>query len=442
MYPKLDEMCPTCYPPYSISKVDESPPKTSNNPGGNAQLNDSVLNGEIGFERMCLQPFIVQSAKNLGTLPAVTHDGTYSGSSMVADLGYDYETAKEVLFNLKEDRWITRQTRVIFVEFVVFEPTSMLYAFARFTFEQQATGGIVPSRKIEPFALYGVGQSSFKTLISIIQFVLVIFIVCLLIRLIVKLFREKKQFFKDFWNIHMVFMLSLSLAMMALTFIREAYVRSLLQTIQDNPYARMSFDYVQYGSDVVNSIAAVVIFLATIKLLQLFNFNLKIQTFVHVINLSKSSLVSYGLFFLIVFLAFAQAGNFIFGDTLIMYSTIVRSFVNVFQMALGKGLFFHDLKSISGTMGPLFIFTYFMVTTLLLLNFFVAILNDSYVDGCEIISDENNEDAIMAEFISTYIKSSLRDISKDLKQIPISKKRRYREDPETRRKRERDYFLY
>lgn len=436
-------MFPLCYPAYSLSKADESPPTTSNNPGGDIKLNDSVLSGEIGFERMCLQPFIVQSSEVLGTLPAVTHDETYSGNSMVADLGYDYETAKEVILNLKADRWITRQTRVIFVEFVVFEPTSMLYAFARFTFEQQATGAIVPSHRIEPFALYGVGQSSFKTLISIIQFVLILFIVYLLIRLILKLFKEKKQFVRDFWNIHMVFMLILSLAMMAFMFIRETYVRNLVQTIQDNPYARMSFDYVQYGTDVVNSVAAIVIFLATLKLLQLFNFNMKIQTFIHVINLSKSSLASYGLFFIIIFLAFAQAGNFIFGDTLIMYSTILRSFVNVFQMALGKGLFFHDLKDISGTMGPIFIFTYFMVTTLLLINFFVAILNDAYVDGCDIVSDETNEDAIMSEFISTYLKSSLKDISNDLKEIPMSKKRKYqKEDPEKKRLRERDYFLY
>ncbi|KAK3731172.1 hypothetical protein QZH41_005844 [Actinostola sp. cb2023] len=443
-YSKLQDMFPVCFPHYSLSKADESSPTTSNNPKGDAKLNDSVMNGEIGFERMCLQPFMVQSASKLGTLPVVTNDRTYSGSGMVADLGYDYATAKEVVVNLKEDRWIDRQTRAIFVEFVVFEPTTLLYAFARFTFEQQPTGSILPSYRIEPFALYGVGQSSFKAVMSFVQLILLLFIIILFVREIVKLARKKKQFFKDFWNIHQVIMLSLSLAMMSLNFVRESYVRKLIQAIQDNPYSRMSFDYVQYGTDVFTALAGVVIFLATIKLLKLFNFNMKIQTFVHVMKLSRPFLMSYTLIFCVTFLAFAQAGNLIFGQSLIMYSNIIRSFVNVFQMALGKGLFFHDLKDIDSTMGPLFIFCYFIVTTLLLINFFVAILNDSYVDGCETVSDGTNEDAIMSAFMAAYIKSSLKDISKELKEIPIKprKSRSTQDDPETQRAREVDYFLY
>lgn len=441
-------MFPVCYPHYDLSKVDEEPPK------GSSKLDASTLNGELGFERMCLQPFIVQTARDLGTLPVVTSDGTYSGSAMVADLGYDYSTAKDVILNLKADRWITRQTRIIFVEFVVFEPSSNLYVFGRFTFEQQPTGAIIPSHKIEPFALYGAGSSGLQTILKLFELVLFIFILVLLVRLVLQIIKEKKEFFRDFWNVLVLIMLILSIVLMAMMIVRELYVARLIKTIQENPYARLSFDYVQSGTDVVNSVAAIVVFLATLKLLRLFRFNMKIQTFNHVLALSKPFLLTYAVIFFVIFFAFAQCAHFLFGHLIYMYSNIGRSCVNVFQLALGSGVFFHELKDIDGFLGPLYILIYFLMSTLLLVNFFVAILNDSYVDGCETAAEDTNEDAIMAAFMSTYIKSSLKDISSDLKKISVKRKdksfKRYstRQADDKHEKvlpppvEEVDYFLY
>jgi len=91
-------------------------------------------------------------------------------------------------------------------------------------------------------------------------------------------------------------------------------------------------------------------------------------------------------------------------------------------MSLGSGVYFHELKDIHNVLGPFYVLVFFLMTTLLLVNFFVAILNDAYVDGCDAVADESNVDAIMSDFITTYIKSSLKDISKDLKKISVRRK--------------------
>jgi hypothetical protein len=437
-----------------MSGADESSPTTSLNPQGSVSLNDSVLNAGIGFERMCLQPFMVQPAEKLGTLPVVTDDATYSGSGMVADLGYDHSTAKEVVLNLEADNWITRQTRAVFVEFVVFEPSSKLYAFARISFEQKSIGSMFASKSIETYAMYGTGQVSFDLLILAIQFLFIIFIVVCLVKQVVKLVKLKMLYFKDPWNIHELAMLGFAVGMVAMTIVRQVYVQNLIQAIQENPYSRMSFDYVKYGTDVWKAVSSLVVFLATLKLLKLLNFNKKILTFAQVMKLSRPFLVSYAFIFFVVYFAFAQSGNLIFGQQLLMYSNVVRSFVNVFQMSLGKGLFYHDLKDIATTLGPIFILCYFMVTTLLLVNFFVTILNDSYADGSKKIDDESNEEAIVAAFMSAYIKSSLKDISKELKHLQQKKGSRRRKEQRYEMKRtaeerrvmkienEASYFLY
>ena len=60
-----------------------------------------------------------------------TTHSTYSGGGFIADLGYDLETAQLVLEGLQYNNWIDRRTRALFVEFMLYEPTTNLFAFVR-----------------------------------------------------------------------------------------------------------------------------------------------------------------------------------------------------------------------------------------------------------------------------------------------------------------------
>ena len=113
--------------------------------------------------------------------------------------------------------------------------------------------------------------------------------------------------------------------------------RRLVEKVQANPYARMSFDYVALWTDTESVFLALVIFLATMKFLRILKFNKHISIVTKSMAISKGPLLSYSVCFVVALLGFATFGNITFGSSAYMFSTFPRSIVNSFEMILGKG---------------------------------------------------------------------------------------------------------
>ena len=79
-----------------------------------------------------------------------------------------------------------------------------------------------------------------------------------------------------------------------------------------------------------------------------------------------------------------------------------------------------------------------------MMNFFVAILNDSFTEAREILEAEPTEDAEMSDFIGEYAKELLKEISNELR-VALGRNKEKDAighgtwDSKTW---ERDYFLY
>ena len=352
-----------------------------------------------------------KTSSDLGTLPVVSGTTAYGGGGFVGDLGYEMSKAEEVILNLKEDDWITRETRAIFVEFVLFEPSSNIYAFVRFLFSYQPTGVIIPSYRVEPLAIYG-ASDGLAGLVMFCQLVFVLLILWSIISECRKIFKEKCAYFKDVWNIVELLLLASAVGTVAIYIMKLQYTSSIVKKVQQNPYGRMSFDYVALMTDVESTILAVLIFLVTIRILKQFRFNSHVRVVARCVTLVKTRLIAFSIITITVMMAFAQIAMLVFGSHIYMYSNIIRAFVNEFMMLLGAGLMFDEISSLSPLIGRIFLFMYTTSMLIIMMNFFMAILNDSMEDAKE---DEENEDAIMSEFMSNYVRTSLRGISEDLK---------------------------
>ena len=79
--------------------------------------------------------------------------------------------------------------------------------------------------------------------------------------------------------------------------------------------------------------------------------------------------------------------------------------------------------------------------TLILMNFFMAILNDSFTDAREILEAEPTEDSEMADFIEEYAKEMLKEIAQELRGAAGGREKIYAANNK-HDTRERDYFLY
>ena len=108
------------------------------------------------------------------------------------------------------------------------------------------------------------------------------------------------------------------------------------------------------------------------------------------------------------------------------------------------GTNYDELESINRFLGPFFFVTYFLVTTLILMNFFVAILNDSFTDAREILEAESTGEN-MSDFIEEYAKDKLKEISDELRAMIGGREKNTacRNDKLKKNKTwERDFFLY
>jgi polycystin 2 len=96
-------------------------------------------------------------------------------------------------------------------------------------------------------------------------------------------------------------------------------------------------------------------------------------------TLSKCAkdIVGFCIMFFIVFFAYAQLGYLVFGSQLRDFSTFGDSVFTLFRIILGD-FDFVALEDANRVLGPIFFVTYVFFVFFVLLNMFLAIINDTY----------------------------------------------------------------
>ena len=72
----------------------------------------------------------------------------------MADLGYNEESALDVISELQNHGWINEFTAAVFIEFSVHEPSSRLFSSVKYLYERLSTGGVLTSVNVQTEALY------------------------------------------------------------------------------------------------------------------------------------------------------------------------------------------------------------------------------------------------------------------------------------------------
>lgn len=70
----------------------------------------------------------------------------YGGGGFVQDLTVDYQTAFDEMDDLRRNLWLDRGTRVVFLDFTVYNANINLFCQIKLTVEFPASGGAVPSK--------------------------------------------------------------------------------------------------------------------------------------------------------------------------------------------------------------------------------------------------------------------------------------------------------
>ena len=397
-HPTLAQQFGRCLSVYEDKLADSTP---FNKPGWLPVDNTSQTLSMFELYDMCPKPWRYRTAENLTTLSALGLQSSYGGGGFVADLGYNARSAVKVLDTLEKNNWINDLTAAVFVEFTIHEPASALFSVVKYLFERLPTGGYNTVTSVKTLTLYASPDPNFKSFFQLCQLLLMLIILFFFFAEIGKIYRQRCGYFKLFWNWMELLQIFGAVAAIVMFFFKEMYTSEYVKRVQNNPFATSSTDYIVLWSDLEIYLLAFVIFIVTMKFLRLVRFNRHICQMTATIQRSFNHLLSFFLVFIAIILAYTQLGVLVFGASVPAYSSLFQAMRSVCQMILGGETYFHELKAASRIVGPLFVFCYMLSMSMIMLNMFLAILNDSYEEVKEVEGD-SFADAELGEFMKTY----------------------------------------
>lgn len=377
-----------CIPLYDPKKEDKTP---YSKPGWEPVTNISVFASVFELNNMCPIPWRYQSSRTLQTLSYQGAFIRYDGGGYVADLGYNEETAFDVVDKLTTNNWIDESTVVVFVEFTIFEPSSLLFSAVKFVYEKLPTGGSYTGSRVNTLTVYSATNAQFEAFYQVCRLLLMIVILFFFFVEIGKIYRQGcKKYCKGFWNWMEFIQITTAVASVVMFFLKEKYASWFVKRVRSNPFETSSTDYLVFWSETEIYLLSVVIFVVTIKFLRLIRFNHHVSEITSTIRDSAKNLLSFFVVFFCLLMAFTQLGYLIFGSMLPPYSSFFHTLRAILQMLLGGNMYFFELQSIDPIIGPIFVFVYMLSMMMVLLNMFLAIINEAYMDVK--YEDEDDED--------------------------------------------------
>ena len=392
----------TCYDFYSSAekyKVPLNLPRWEHLPE-NTSWSDAL--------NLCPEPWRYTSSEELGTLPLVGFHEVYNGGGYVAQLGYNARSAKRVLNELFPNTWIDRQTRAVILEFVIFNTNLNMSTVVSLLYELLPTGGFTRYEKTESLSLF---PSEYRAngLLQTMRLVFYLMALGYLIYEVKKCFHQRLKYFKQLWNWLNLLIVFLSILIAIFELTRQKASGRLVSELQINPFATVSFHRVLYYLDAENTVVSLLLFLATLKMMKLIKFNSHIILLAWMLKVSKNYLISFSVHFIILQLAFVCAGMLIFTGSSDKYVSVPRGIVSQMEYLLGHAMPLDELPSQIMTLGKTYALVYMSSMTMVFVNFFVVILNESLQSARE-KTDEIRQENEEADFIKAQTLLSLKDM--------------------------------
>ena len=292
--------------------------------------------------------------------------------------GYIYEMSgekSEIISNLtqlKQNSWIDRQTRAVFVEFSAFNPNLNLFSYCVILFEFLPSGSLVKSATFSSLNLLKFAQSllSFELIFSLIY---IIFISVIMVKQILLAGKLKKEYFKSSWSYIDWIVISFSWAAFSIYLYRLYATEMIMNNIKNRKGNYINLQTLNYWNEILNMCLGFCAAFGTLKFFKLLKYNKVLAVFMKTIKKLCKELVNFGVVFLAIFLAFNQFMFLIFHERIAGFSTIAKSFETCFQIILGK-VDFEAMYNANRLFGSIVFVAYNIFVVFILISFFISIL--------------------------------------------------------------------
>lgn len=313
----------------------------------------------------------------------------YGGGGYYQDLSRTKEESAIQLQSLKDHLWLDRGTRAVFLDFAVYNGNINLFCIARLLVELPATGGVVTSWQFQTVRLIRY-VSSWDYFVGVCEVAFCLFILYYVVEEVLEIHIHRLHYFKSLWNCLDVLIVMLSVVAIIMNITRTAMVGNLLRGLLENHSAHPSFEPLANLQVQFNNMAAVIVFFSWVKLFKFINFNNTMSQLSSTMSRCAKDLLGFAIMFFIIFLAYAQLAYLVFGTQVNDFSTFRASIFTQFRIILGD-FNFSEIEDANPVLGPIYFTTFVFFIFFILMNMFLAIINDTYSEVKADMSQQRSE---------------------------------------------------
>ncbi|XP_054344778.1 polycystin-2-like protein 2 isoform X2 [Pongo pygmaeus] len=330
--------------------------------------------------------------------------GVYRNGGYIFTLSKSKSETKNKFIDLRLNSWITRGTRVIFIDFSLYNANVNLFCIIRLVAEFPATGGILTSWQFYSVKLLRY-VSYYDYFIASCEITFCIFLFVFTTQEVKKIKEFKSAYFKSIWN----------------------WLELLLLLLLKSTEKYSDFYFLAYWHIYYNNIIAITIFFAWIKIFKFISFNKTMSQLSSTLSRCIKDIVGFAIMFFIIFFAYAQLGFLVFGSQVDDFSTFQNSIFAQFRIVLGD-FNFAGIQQANPILGPIYFITFIFFVFFVLLNMFLAIINDTYSEVKADYSIGRRPDFELGKMIKQSYKNVLEKFRLKKAQKDEDKKRKGSED--------------
>ncbi|MGH0116354.1 UNVERIFIED_CONTAM: hypothetical protein FKN15_035658, partial [Acipenser sinensis] len=189
---------------------------------------------------------------------------TYSSGGFYMDLGSTKSRSAKLIKHLKDNLWLSRATRAVFVDFSVYNANLNLFCVVRLVAETPATGGVLTSWEFYSVKLLRY-ISKYDYFLASCEVLFILFIFSFFIQECIDIYKTKWNYFKNGWNCVDVLLVVLSLMAIFFNVYRTINVERLLYRLLKNPHKYPNFHFLAFWQTQYNNMIAVNVFISWVK---------------------------------------------------------------------------------------------------------------------------------------------------------------------------------
>ena len=422
VHPSFKHLIDHCNGPYSVFNED----KRWFKPGWQSPYKKK------GEQKRRFSPWkYATGSESRNMIPIMATFNTYLGGGYLGELGINKDFSQMYAKYMIKHNWVDQNTRVVFLEFTLYNPNVNLVSVGTIMFEFMNFGGVFHRLEIYVSRLY-------RTLLAEHM----IFIACdvvLFFYIFVSLYREGKRmkqqksaYFKSLNNLSNLILVLLGIALIGIYILRAFSLDTKIDDYRKNPDLFHSFYQNAMYHEMVAYLMSFIDFVAILKFLTFLTFNRDFMILIGTVVRAGPKVLYFLIFITLQLVSFVFFSFLLFGASKFNFSSFQRSLYSLNLLLLGV-FEFSDYQVVP-VLGPLLFMTYSIMMTFMLMNIFMTILIEVYA---EVKNDEElrKKEFKLVEFLIQCIKIKLgiteppSGINEDEDEQTNPNKKRRKKDP-------------